>query len=388
MLGIGIIIPIIPALFFEEGSAIMEMGVSESMRSVLYGFLLACYPAMQFFGAPILGALSDRHGRKPILTISLIGTCIGYVLFAIAIINQNLPLLFFSRMLPGFTGGNISVAMSSISDISDDKTKTQNFGLVMMAFGLGFIIGPALGGILGDDTVVSWFGHDTPFWFTAALTLFNVVLVQFIYKETLKKKSLTKISAWSGIRNITKSFRIPNLRSIFSVVLLLSLGFTFFTQFFSVYLIEEFQFSEKDIGLLFGWIGIWLSFTQGFVVRKLSHISSYHILKVAIPILAAGLILLLIPNQSWWLWIINPIIALAQGSLAPNLTTVVSRQASADRQGEILGINQSMQSLGHTIPPIVAGYLLAINIALPLVAAAAFTIIGWIVYLAYFGKKD
>lgn len=342
---------------------------------------------MQFFGAPILGALSDRHGRKPILTLSLIGTCIGYVLFAIAIINQNLVLLFFSRMLPGFTGGNISVAMSSISDISDDKTKTQNFGLVMMAFGLGFIIGPALGGILGDDSVVSWFGHDTPFWFTAALTLFNIILVQIIYKETLKNKRHTKISAWSGIRNITKSFQTPNLRSIFSVVLLLSLGFTFFTQFFSVYLIEEFQFSEKDIGLLFGWVGIWLSFTQGFIVRKLSHISSYKILKIAIPSLAVGLILLLVPNQSWWLWIINPIIALAQGALAPNLTTVVSRQASADRQGEILGINQSMQSLGHTIPPIVAGYLLAINTALPLIAAAVFTIIGWIVYLAYFGKK-
>lgn len=105
LLGVGIIIPVIPALFFEEGAMIFDPGTSETYRSVLYGLLIASYPFMQFFGAPMLGALSDRLGRKPVLLVSLAGTLVGYLLFAVAILQQNLWLLFASRMLPGFTGG-------------------------------------------------------------------------------------------------------------------------------------------------------------------------------------------------------------------------------------------------------------------------------------------
>jgi len=119
MLGIGIIIPVIPALFFEQDAMFFSEAVTYESRSIIYGFLLAAYPIMQFFGAPILGALSDRHGRKPLLTISLIGTMIGYFLFAVALLQGNLILLFFSRLLPGFTGGNISIVYSAIADASE-----------------------------------------------------------------------------------------------------------------------------------------------------------------------------------------------------------------------------------------------------------------------------
>ncbi len=385
MLGIGIIIPVIPALFFEDSSGFFSAGVSMDQRSILYGILVACYPFMQLFGAPMLGALSDRHGRKPLLSISLVGTMIGYLLFAFAILQGNIYLLFFSRMLPGFTGGNIAIILSAIADISDAKSKAKNFGLVGAAFGIGFILGPALGGILADNTIVSWFNHATPFWLTAGLTFINLVVVQFRFPETLQEKSETPVNLFRGLRNVRKSFRQPHLRVIFTVILLLSLGFSFFTQFFSVYLIQKFEYTEKNIGFLYGWIGIWLAFTQGFIVRRMSgKVSSAMVLNYSILALSVSLALILLPDQSFWFYIINPLIALSQGITSPNMTTVVSEQALANQQGEILGINQSMQSLGQIFPPLLAGYLNTINGDFPLLAAAVFTMAGWLVYVFIF----
>ncbi|WP_235297283.1 MFS transporter [Portibacter marinus] len=387
LLGVGIIIPVLPSVFYADGAA-FGIGTSESAVSLYYGLLLACYPGMQLIGAPILGTLSDKYGRKPVLTIALIGTFIGYSLFALAIVIKSLPLLFFARLLPGFTGGNISIVMSAISDISTDDARTRNFGLVGLAFAIGFILGPTIGGIMGDNTVVSWFNHSVPFLFTAGLTLINIILVQFIFKETLKEKKQEDIKIFEGVLNIVKSFRIPNLRGIFTVVLLFSVGFTFFTQYFSVYLIEEFGWSEKQIGLLYGWVGIWLAITQGLIVRKLSyHYKPRKLLFISMPIVAVGLILLLMPSESWLFYLINPIIAIGIGITSPNLTTAVSEQAGPERQGEILGINQSMQSLGQLIPALVGGVLASLGISYPLIAACVIVILAWIVYVSLFGKR-
>ncbi len=387
LLGVGIIIPVLPSVFYADGSA-FGIGNSESSVALYYGLLLACYPAMQLIGAPILGTLSDKYGRKPVLTVALIGTFIGYGLFALAIVIKSLPLLFFARLLPGFTGGNISIVMSAISDISTDDARTRNFGLVGLAFAVGFILGPTIGGLMADNTVVSWFNHSVPFIFTALLTLVNIILVQVIFKETLLHKKEGRVQIFAGLANIGKSFKIPNLRGIFSVVLLFSVGFTFFTQYFSVYLIERFDWTEKDIGLLYGWVGIWLAITQGLIVRKLSF--SYKpkfLLFRSMPIVALGLCLLLLPKEGWMFYMINPIIAIGIGITSPNLTTVVSQQAGPERQGEILGINQSMQSLGNLIPAIVGGLLASMGIAYPLIAAALMVIIAWVVYGRLFGTK-
>lgn len=410
MLGVGIIIPVIPALFFEANSDFFAPEVSRDFRSVVYGLLIASFPFMQFFGAPLLGSLSDRFGRKPLLTLSLAGTMLGYLLFAYAIGSGNLLLLFVSRMLPGFTGGNISIVYSAIADVSDEQSRPKNFGLVGMSFGLGFILGPTLGGIMADETVVSWFSPATPFWFTAILTFLNILLVQFNFRETLPSKregfqksglgeNLNRLkskrpkdfkwkSLFKGFRNVATSFRDPKLRVIFTVVLLLSLGFSFFTQFFSVLLIEKFSYSEKDIGFLFGWIGLWLVFTQGVIVRRLSRIFAPKKI-IAFSMLALGLAVgaVLLPEQDFWFYLINPCVAISQGITSPNLTTVVSVQAGADRQGEVLGINQSMLSLGQIIPPLLAGYLNTISGSLPILMGSVVILAGWLVYVLVFRKE-
>ena len=132
MIGIGIVFPILAPLFIDQSSGIFSASVPYAARTVLFGLLIASYPFAQFFGAPLLGGLSDRHGRKNLLITSLAGTCIGYVLFALGIVFHNIYFLFFSRLLSGFTGGNISVTLSSIADVSGQKEKVRNFGLIGM----------------------------------------------------------------------------------------------------------------------------------------------------------------------------------------------------------------------------------------------------------------
>ncbi len=387
MLGVGIIIPVIPVLFFGSDSSFFPDSISTDARSVLFGFLLASYPIMQLFGAPALGSLSDRHGRKPILILSLVGTLIGYLLFGTAILIKSLPLLFFSRMIPGFTGGNIAIIFSAISDLSSEDKKAQNFGLVGMAFGLGFILGPAIGGLLADDQIVSWFNPATPFWFTSILTLLNIGLVRWVFSETLKEPRKSRISFFEGIQNITRSFSISSLRIIFTIVLLLSLGFSFFTQFFSVLLIDKFDYTEARIGIIYAWIGIWIAFTQGALMRIISRrFRPQRIVQFTILILSFTIAIALIPDKSIWLFVITPFIAISQGLTSPNMLSLVSAQASDDRQGEILGLNQSMSSLGHALPPIIAGYINTINGNLPLIAAASLILIAWMVFMIFFKK--
>lgn len=387
MLGVSIIIPVIPAIFFEQDSQFFAQGTSMDTKSIIYSLLLMCYPLFQFFGAPLLGTLSDRKGRKPILSIALVGTLIGYLLFSYAIVIRNLPLLFISRIIPGFTGGNISIIMSAIADVSTKEDRVNNFGLVGMAFGLGFVLGPVIGGLLSDDTILPWFDHHVPFLVTAGLTLLNILLVRRFFQETLKVKKDTKISMFSGFKNIADSFKTPKLRNIFSIVLLLSVGFTFYTNFFSTYLYDHFDYTEKDIGLLYGYIGLWLAFTQGFIVRKLSSkILPAKVLMISIPMLAIGLALLLAPSESWWFYIVNPIIAIAQGVTSPNMSSLVSSQATEEFQGSILGINQSMQSLGQIIPTALGGILMTVNLTFPLVMSAIVILLAFIIYI-FVSKK-
>lgn len=388
MLGVGIVIPVIAPLMLDPSHHMLSADVSIHTRTILLGFLIASYPLAQFFGAPMLGALSDRYGRKKLLFVSLVGTLIGYILFATAILEQNIYLLFFSRLLDGFTGGNISIALSAISDSSDEKSRAKNFGMVGAAFGLGFILGPYIGGKLADPSILSWFNAATPFWFAAILTGINLIFVITIFPETLIERRNTSVSVFTGFQNIGKAFKLTHLRTIFLVVFLLTLGFNFFTQFFQVFLYNKFNFSISNIADMFAYIGIWIVLAQGGLQRPLSKkYSPLKILQVSAIALGIALPMLLLPSESKYIFFVLPFIAIFQGLTQPNITSLVSSQAGKDEQGQILGINQSIQSLGMAIPPIIASYINLVNINLPIATASFCVIAGWLVLMLFFRSK-
>ncbi|MGB7473517.1 MFS transporter [Trichococcus sp.] len=388
LLGLGIIIPILPAVILNPMAGLLPMDYDFSLRTIIYGFLIASYPLMQFFGAPMLGAFADRMGRRKILLASLLGTLVGYLLFAIGILTQNIWLLFIGRAIDGFTGGNISIAQSAIADISDASNRAKNFGLVGMAFGLGFVIGPYLGGKLSDPSILSWFDFATPFWFAAVLTAINILMVLKRFPETLKNKKTGRIDPLAGIKNIRKAFEIKEMRTIFAVIFLLTVGFNFFTQFFQVFLVGKFQFNQSQIGDLFAYMGIWIAVAQGAFLRPLSkRFSPMKILSVSSILLAATFPFLLLPDQAGWIYVIIPFIAIFQGLTQPNSTAIVSSMSDRSSQGEILGINQSIVSMAQALPPILAAFLTTININLPTLFAAGSTLAAWIVFVFVFKRS-
>src|SRR5690242_638026 len=216
-LGIGILGPILPQLLGNPNSPHYLLSGRMSVRSgfIMFGILVAVYPIMQFFATPILGQLSDRYGRKPVLALSLGGTALGYALFATGIVVKNIPLLFAARALDGITGGNLSVAQASIADVTKPEDRTKNFGLIGAAFGVGFIVGPFLGGVLADPSVVSWFSASTPFWFAAILASLNTTQVLLQFDETNRHIRRVPMQLLRGMANIARAYAMPELRTIF-----------------------------------------------------------------------------------------------------------------------------------------------------------------------------
>lgn len=387
MIGVGIVIPVLAIIILRSDSGVLLGDISIETRRLLYGLLVAVYPLAQFFGAPLLGALSDRFGRKPVLLLSLAGTSLGYVLFALGIGLHSMTILLVSRILDGFTGGNISTAMSAIADMSSTKDKAKNFGLIGMAFGFGFIVGPSIGGLLADSSIHPWFTFQTPFWFAAFLSACTVLFTIFRFDETHTSPTYTRIDPFTGIRNIVHAFAMPKLRTIFVVVLLLTIGFNFFTQFYQDYLIVKFNFDQSDIGYLFGFVGLWIAFTQGVLIRPaVKRYAPHHILAVSVLGLSIVLPALLLPNTVLMVYFVNPFVSIFQGFTLPNLNAVISNLAGRESQGEVLGISQSMQSVGMTIPPLLAGLAANIDVHLPLLIAGGVTFFAWLIFISTFGK--
>jgi MFS transporter, DHA1 family, tetracycline resistance protein len=384
MIGIGIIIPVLTPLFLST-NIIFSALVPFAKRAIILGILIASYPLAQFFGSPILGALSDKHGRKKILIMSLIATFFGYTLFGIGILTHNLYILFISRIIDGFAGGSVTTAMSSIADISDEKTKVRRFGLVGMSFGLGMIIGPVIGGYLGDSSVVSWFNFATPFFFAALLCLINIILFIFQFKETLRTRKHSKISIFTGLKNIKKAFDYKELRVMFIFAFLFAFGFSFYTQFFQVFLIEKFNYTAVQIGKYFGFMGLCIAIAQGLIVRPLSKkFSPQEILPVSVLLVSIAIMMMLIPNHASGLYFIIPFLAVANGLTMPNMTGLISNITSREDQGEVLGVNQSVQALAMAIPPLIAGFFAAIYFVLPVIIGSLTILAAWLVFMIFF----
>lgn len=387
-LGIGLIIPVLAPLVFDQSSAIFAGPFDLASRARIVGFLIAAYPFAQFFGAPLLGALSDRYGRKPVLLLSLAGTALGYLLFGLGVLKGSLPLLFAARALAGFMGGNIATANSATADISTDTdSKVRNFGIVNAAYGLGFILGPYTGGKLSDPSVLPWFTFTTPFWVAAAVTVVNLFLVGFAFRETLRERLQTRMSLLTGFHNVRKAFTLPNVRAMFVVVFLLWFGFNSFTQFFQVYLIEYFAATQAAVGRLFAYVGLWLAITLVIINRVVSkRVPARTVLAFTLPAVAMVVFLHLMPREFWMYYVLLPFLAVSMGLTIPNATAVISDLADEKSQGEIIGIQHSMQSLALVIPPIVSGYIVAFHVSLPVVAAAFFIIVAWLGYLLWFQR--
>lgn len=391
VLGVGILIPVLPMLIYEM---FLPAGYTQNQSLIMLGWLTAIYPLMMFFSTPILGQLSDRFGRKKILALSLFGTSVGYVLFALGVLWQNIPLLFIGRALDGLTGGNISVARAVIADITAPEHRARNFGIMGAAFGVGFVAGPYIGARLaspnadffGIFSTPHWFSSATPFWFAAILAMVNMLSVLAILPEThqfINKK--LKVAWTQSIDNIRKAFARPALRIIFTAEFLFWGGFTFFTTFFQILLIEKLGFKGSNVGDFFAYIGICIAISQAIIVPlALKYFKSHNILKVSLIGNGIALFLQLWPDNTSQLLLVAPLIAIFNGLTMANASALVSLSAGREEQGEILGIEASVQALAQAIPAIISGYVATMGVNMPIIVGGFTILAGGLIFILFY----
>ncbi len=359
LLGVGIIIPILPELFETTAKPLLLFGnvFDQKIEYLFYGALIAIYSLGRFFGAPFLGDLSDLFGRKKILAISLIGTASGYFLFSYGILLQSLEILFIARLIDGITGGNISTAQAVISDISSPKDSSKNFGIIGAAFGLGFIFGPFVGGVLSDSSLVSWFSPTIPFLFAAVLSVVSFILVWFFLPETVNNlKTEKSFSILSSCSHIAKAFKDTDLRRLFLVSFVFTVGFGFYSSFFAIYLKEIFNFSPRNIGIFFAYSGLWIAIVQIFLIPTVSRkFSDGNVLAISFLMTALSVLLYLLPKSIFFLYLVPPFAAIWVGFTLSYFMSFLSSKTNSQNRGEVMGINASMQAIGEIFPPLIAG---------------------------------
>ncbi|UPA22938.1 MFS transporter [Candidatus Peribacteria bacterium] len=391
LVGIGILFPVVPQLLANPDSPqyLLSSAMTLEQGYLLLGILTASYPIAQFLAAPILGQLSDKFGRRPVLMISLTGTCIGYILFAIAIYTRNLPLLFASRVLDGITGGNISVAQAAIADISTPESRSKNFGLMGAAFGLGFIIGPYIGGQLADTSNGIWFNAATPFWFAAFLSLINILFIAFFLPETNDQRKPGKLRWGKSFQDIINAVRMKDLRWLFIVAFFYTSGFAFFTSLFGVFLIDRFGFDEAAIGNVFAYIGIWIVITQGFLTPLVAKRWKEHaVVRVGMIGTGVAVLLFLAPGPWMVMLAVVPVFAIFNGITQANFMGLISRSAPDTIQGEVLGINASVQALAQALPPVASGYIASqFAPSATLMIASAIVVASGIMFILTVGQR-
>lgn len=367
LLGFSLILPLLP--YYAE-----TFGASEFAT----GLLIAVYAAMQLVGAPLLGRLSDRYGRRPILLVSVFGTFLGFMLFGFA---TTLWMLFAARILDGITGGNLSVAQAYITDVTDAKNRARGLGMIGAAFGLGFIIGPVTGGLL------SQYGYNVPAFVAAGLSLINLALIYFWLPESLTQERM-KQAGEQRQPKVTLDALMGALKRPFTGPILVTrfffgLAFAIFQTIFSLYALTRFNLSARDTGFVLTYVGILSVFVQGFLVGRLTaRFREDVLITFSVALMAVSLLgWALAPSVLWLLVVLTPT-AISGGTLNTLLSSTLTKAVTPQEVGGILGLSASVESSTRIIAPILGGALLEQVGAWSPGAFGALVMVGVTVYVA------
>lgn len=344
--GLGIIIPVMPRLIQELTDGTISDAASYG------GWLISAYAIMQFACSPIMGGLSDRFGRRPVLLASLFGFGLDYLFLAFA---PTLGWLFVGRLIAGVMGASFTTAGAYIADISTPEKRAQNFGLIGAAFGLGFIIGPVIGGLLGS------FGSRVPFMVAAGLTLLNWLYGYFILPESLKPEN-RRMFEWkraNPVGTLKSLFRYQVIAGLFISLALVYISAHAVQSNWAYYTIEKFKWDEKAIGISLGVVGLVFAVVQGGLIRiiipKLGKERSVY---VGLSLYALGFLLYGLATQGWMMYAITIVYCLG-GIAGPALQGIMSGIVPPNEQGELQGGFTSLMSISSIIGPALMNSLFA-----------------------------
>ncbi len=343
MVGFGIVIPVLP-LYAEHFHA----------TPLQIGWLTGIYSGMQIIFTPLLGRLSDRVGRRPVLIVSLAGTAIGFLVMGWA---SSLTLLFVARIIDGATGGNISTAQAYIADVSTPENRSRSMGIIGAAFGLGFTFGPMIGGIM------SRISYGAPFYFAAALAAVNVVLLYFILPESLSKEYRSTPHQRIPFAEVFQHGHGRLFGTIVVTYFFTITGFAIMTTLFALLTNRHFGYDARQTGYLFGFIGIISVILQGGLIGRLVKIFGETALaRTGLFFLAVSLTLLPLAHSLPMLLVVCGAIAIANGLVNPTLNGLASQMIDRSYQGRALGLMQAAGSVGRLVGPLLGGWLLMFDL--------------------------
>jgi len=336
--GWGIIIPVIPKLIKE----LINGDISEAAK--YGGWLTFAYAMTQFIFAPLIGNLSDQFGRRPIILLALLGFAMDYLLLSFA---PTIGWLFLGRILAGVTGASITTASAYIADISTEENRAKNFGMIGAAFGMGFVIGPVIGGLLGQ------FGSRVPFYAAAALCFINFMYGYFILPESLPKENRRNFE-WkkaNPVGALLKLRKHPKLLGLMSATFLLYLGSQAVQSNWSYFTMYRFHWDEKMVGISLGIIGVLVGLVQGVLIRWINpKLGNKKSIFIGMALYTIGMFLFASATQSWMIFVF--LVPYCLGGIAgPALQSLISTQVSPKEQGEIQGTLASLMSASAIIGP-------------------------------------
>ena len=347
MVGFGIIIPVLP-LYAERFHA----------TPMAIGWLTGIYSGMQIIFTPILGKLSDRFGRRPVLIVSIAGTAVGFALMGFA---GALPLLFVARILAGITGGNISIPQAYIADVTAPEKRSREMGMIGAAFGFGFTFGPLIGGIM------SRISYSAPFFFAAGLAVANAALVYFILPESLSREHRARPHEDATIAEVFRHGRGWMFAIVVATYFFLIAGFAIMTTLFALYTEKRFGYDARATGYLFGFIGILTVIVQGGLIGRMVKIfGEVNLARLGMLFTAGGLALFPFSGNLTFLLLVCGALSFGSGFASPALNGLASQMIDRSWQGRALGVMQSAGSAGRLLGPLLGGWLLMFDLKKPI----------------------
>lgn len=362
LVGFGIIVPLLP--FYAE-----RFGASGLTIGLLFGVFSFC----QLVASPLLGEWSDRYGRRPVLIFSLAGTVVSFVMLAMA---QTITMLFLARIVDGLSGGNISTARAYVADITEPKDRSRAYGIIGAAFGLGFILGPALSGILAPIS------YTAPIWAAAGITAIATLMAMFWLPETVHR---TTASTGMPFKSLGPLLRRPYVRRVLLIDFIYWLAFAVFQTTFALFVARRFGFDAAKTGYFFAAFGLLGAVVQGALIRPIvARLGDKPTFILGLGCSAFGLIAATLTHSVSLFAVALIPLALGIGFGHPTISTLVSRAARQDEQGRVQGAASAIESLGRTIGPVWGNASLQrYGEAMPYFSAAGFLLVTLLLSLNF-----
>jgi MFS transporter, DHA1 family, tetracycline resistance protein len=330
LIGFGIIVPLLP--FYAE-----TFGASP----IVIGLLFAVFSLCQLLSAPALGDLSDRYGRRPVLVFSLAGTVVSFVMLALA---HSVLMLFLARIVDGLSGGNISTARAYVADITEPKDRARAYGLIGAAFGLGFIMGPALSGMLARVS------YTAPIWAAAALTLVATAMAWLWLPETIHR---AQAGTGNPLSYLPELLRRPVMRRVLTIDFIYWFSFAIFQTTFSLFAARRFGFDASRTGYLFAGFGLLGAVIQGGLIRPIVRRAGDKSTFIAgIIFSCVGLVAAALAHSVGLFVLALVPLAIGMGFGHPTVSSLISRAGRGDEQGRVQGAASAVESLGRTLGPV------------------------------------